>query len=383
MGEDNQAWNGSVEVLGTRDQVLEPLSGVARRHGVGSLAERLMALRDWLSDDLSDLERDLVAFIDRGAGSRCLDEAPTAPSPAGPKAHLGWQAAAHLLNQAGKRIRPMCLLLAARLGGRERDQAIRDLAVAGEIVHAATLLHDDVIDEGAERRGADAARVVYGNSASILAGDQLFVEALRLTDGTRLPGLLTGMLHVIAEMIRAEAIQLELSGRFQPDRETYQSVIQGKTAALFQWCLVAGGTAAGLSKDDLQALDRAGLSLGIAFQLIDDVLDLEGDPALTGKDVLADLRQGKLTWPFILGAERDPSIAAELAELAAAADDGFEPGRLEKILEQLREGGALDETRRAAYDEADKARAELARFPESPARRALELVVEAAVRRSV
>src|SRR5690606_25678383 len=188
------------------------------------------------------------------------------------------------------------------------DAQVRDLAVACELVHAATLLHDDVIDEGTERRGAPAARVIYGNSASVLAGDALFTEALRLVGRAGVPGLLDELLTVIAEMVDAEALQLERRGRLDLSREAYLRVIRGKTATLFRWALRAGGGAAGLGAGQVDALGEAGASLGLAFQLTDDLLDLDGDPAVTGKDALADLRQGKVTWPVILACEREPDL---------------------------------------------------------------------------
>jgi octaprenyl-diphosphate synthase len=252
--------------------------------------------------------------------------------------------------------------------------------VACELVHAATLLHDDVIDDSQERRGAPAARMLFGNSASILAGDHLLVEALRLVQGTGEADLLAELLDVIARMVAAEALQLERRGRFQPDRGIYLEVIRGKTAALFGWGLRAGGRVAGLSADALAALETVGMSLGMAFQLVDDVLDLEGDPSVTGKEALSDVREGKLTWPVILAAERDPGLRTQLAEVAKGGRE-LTVARAHDLVESLKATGALAATRAYAREKAEEACAELRRLPKGASRAALQLVVESAVHR--
>ena len=358
------AGRGQVEALGVLEQA-------AARAG-SSAAARLGALRAWLAEDLDGLE----AAIEALAGPRQQDQPP--------EEGRVRRAGRHLLLQPGKRLRPLCLLLAARLlpPGEGAPPAIdpgaaRDLAVACELVHAATLLHDDVIDEGTERRGAPTARVVYGNTASVLAGDALLVEALRLVGRAGIAGLLESLLGVIAEMVDAEALQLERRGRADPSREAYLAVIRGKTAALFRWALMAGGAAGGLPERLRDALQRAGASLGLAFQLVDDLLDLQGDPLTTGKDALADLRQGKLTWPLIVAAERDPELRRSLEALVSAGEDGA----LERLVERVEATGAVEATRTLARAHAEAARAALAELPLSPARVALEGLMEAAVER--
>lgn len=352
-------------------EVLHELAQVSAREGLDPLARRLLELQGWLHDDLTDLE----GFID--AFDRDLLAA-DAQSPQG--GILGRQAARHLLEQRGKRIRPLCVLLAARMGGRKLDTTVRGLAVAAEFVHAATLLHDDVIDEGTERRGAPASRMLFGNSASILGGDHLLIEALRLVERTKHHALLAGLLDIIAQMVAAEALQLEQRGRFRPSRELVLRIIDGKTAALFRWGLAAGGTVAELDERAILALSRAGNALGTAFQLIDDVLDIEGDPTLTGKDPVADLREGKLTWPVTIACERDAGLLGELTRFANARGE-LEPEETASLLERIRSSGAAEATRDHAAEQAELALRELAHLPTSRARRAMEHVVEAAVHR--
>lgn len=350
-----------------REVTLTPLATVSARNGLDPLATRLLELRSWLGDDLRELEAGIVAVESAGAP------------------HVAGRAAQHLLERPGKRIRPLCVMLAARLGGVPLTPVVRDLAIACELVHAATLLHDDVIDEGTERRGAAAARMLYGNSASILAGDHLLIEALRRVEAAQrqLPSasVLVPLFDVISEMVAAEALQLERRGRFEPCRDSYLRIIKGKTAVLFRWGLEAGGQVAGLDAEQVTALGRAGVALGMAFQLVDDVLDLEGNPEVTGKDALTDLREGKLTWPFILAAERDPRLAAAVRE-AVSAEGGPTPVEAAWVVARVRDCAALTDTRSFAVHRGETARAELRTLPGGRPRDALEMVVDAAIMRS-
>lgn len=361
------------EIMTARPEpVLEPLTLASRAAGLDPLAARLLEVRSWMSDDL----RSLDAQIARIAAER---PAPTRAR-SGDLAHRG---AEHLLRSGGKRIRALCVLLAARIGGRPADAEVRDLAVACELVHAATLLHDDVIDEGTERRGVPAARVVYGNSVSVLAGDHLLLRALKLVESVGFRRLLSLLLDTISGMVAAEAVQLERRSSFEPDRATYLRIIDGKTAGLFRWGLVAGATAAGMDDASCAALGRAGSALGLAFQLVDDVLDLEGDPRCLGKDLLVDLREGKLTWPLIVACERDGATIEAVRRFVAAeeAPDGAGASPAD-LLRRVRATGALEATRAYAQLKSDAARAELELLPESAARRAVEVVVDAAVHRT-
>lgn len=347
----------------TTDAVLEPLADVSRRHGLDPLAARLLQLKMWLHDDLADLEAAITG---------CESENPD----------LSQRAAMHLLRLPGKRIRPLCVMLAARIGDRELDSVVCDLAVSCELIHAATLLHDDVIDDGTERRGEPAARIIFGNSASILGGDHLLIEALRRVERAGEPELLRGLLDVIGKMIEAEAIQLERRGRFDARREIYLRVIEGKTAALFQWGLEAGGTAAGLDALSIAALGSVGFEFGMAFQLVDDVLDLEGDPRDTGKNAFADLKEGKLTWPLIVGTERDETVAERLRAVVADPELIDDVDFAADIVLRLQELGCLEATREVAREHGERALAELSRLADGPARRAISAVIEAALRRS-
>nr|MBA3395256.1 polyprenyl synthetase family protein [Deltaproteobacteria bacterium] len=276
--------------------VLDRLAHVSTARGAGSLGDRLASLDRWVRQDLVDFEAEL-AVIPRGA--RVVQEA----------AH-------HLLDLRGKHLRPVCVALASRFGDGFTERA-RGLAVAVELVHSATLLHDDVVDLAERRRGQPSAAVVYGNAASIFAGDWLLVAALRRIAAAGVDGLLDKMLSVIDEMILAESVQLERRGKLGHAAElraAYFEIVEGKTAALFRWAMIAGARAANLPAGCEAALERYGLHLGVAFQAVDDELDFaEG----TGKDPLVDLREGKITYPLVIALEREPGLRERLEALLA------------------------------------------------------------------
>jgi octaprenyl-diphosphate synthase len=334
---------------------LARVAAVSRSEGLPSLADRLEQVRGFLGNDLEALEGD-IAELERSA------EAP----------NLAERAARHLLRQKGKRLRPVCTHLGARLSGMACDARVHHLAVASELVHAATLLHDDVIDEGNERRGAPTARVVYGNSASILAGDYLLIEALERVRHAGGGAALASLLATIGQMVAAEALQLEQRGQFIPDRDVYYSIIEGKTASLFRWALAALA----------EPLGRMGTELGLAFQLVDDALDLEGAPEEIGKDLFADLAQGKLTYPLIAACEAEPSIARAIREIARDSAAGVLEARQAGLLvARLRAAGALEKTRELADRHKTRALEALADLPATRAADALGAVITAAVER--
>jgi octaprenyl-diphosphate synthase len=346
------------------NDVLPPLEEATAREGLSVLAARLAEVRTWLASDLEALESALASSTPEGG-------------------HLAHRAASHLLERPGKRVRPICVYLAARCGEAPAPAAlVRPLAVAAELVHAATLLHDDVIDQGMERRGAPAARVVYGNAASVLGGDHLLIEALDRVRRVDHPGLLADLLGVIGEMVAGEALQLERRGRFEPDPDVYNRVLAGKTAALFRWSMRAGATIAGMPARQVEALAVAGESLGMAFQLVDDALDLAGDPATLGKDGLLDLREGKLTWPLIVACERDAGLHTLLATIAGDPTLLDDPLRCQQLRRRLLKTGCIQATQARAKASADTAREALGGLPKTPARDALMTVVAVCVDRT-
>ena len=338
--------------------VLDRLAHVSTARGAPSLGDRLATLDRWVRADLAAFEAEL-ALIPRGA-------------------RMVHAAAHHLLDLRGKHLRPLCVALASRFGDGFTDQA-RALAVAVELVHSATLLHDDVVDVAERRRGEPAACVVYGNAASIFAGDWLLVAALRRIAAAGVDGVLDRMLAVIDEMIAAESVQLERRGNVTGGRDDYFAIVEGKTAALFRWAMVAGARVARLPAAAEAALERFGLHLGVAFQAVDDELDY-ADGAGTGKDPLADLREGKITYPLVIALERDPALHGRLEALLAEP----EPRRDEllAIAAAVRATGALATTRELAEEHVERALAVLEELPPGAPRDALVTVALASLERT-
>lgn len=338
--------------------VLDRLAHVSAARGAPSLGDRLATLDRWVRADLAAFETELAA-IPRGA-------------------RLVHAAAHHLLDLRGKHLRPLCVALASRFGDGFTDQA-RALAVAVELVHSATLLHDDVVDVAERRRGEPAACVVYGNAASIFAGDWLLVAALRRIASAGVEGVLDRMLAVIDEMIVAESIQLERRGNVTGSRDDYFAIVEGKTAALFRWAMIAGARVARLPAAAEAALERFGLHLGVAFQAIDDELDF-GDGTGTGKDPLVDLREGKLTYPLVVALEREPALHPRLVALLAET----EPRRdeLAAIAACVRATGALAATRALAEEHVERALVVLEELPAGAPREALVTVALASLERT-
>jgi len=341
------------------DAVLAPLSRVSDQESLRSLTERLMEIRQWLSDDLSSIEA-LFAEIREEQNN------------------VAQSAGAHLLSQSGKRIRSLCVLLSTKMGEGANPEHTHRLAIACELVHAATLLHDDVLDEGDIRRGAPASRVLFGNSVSILAGDHLLIEALKQVESTEQYALLRSLLETIGQMVEAEAIQLERRGRFDPSRDTYLKVIDGKTAGLFRWGLQAGATLGGLSDEAVHHIGEVGHALGMAFQVTDDILDLTGDPTTMGKESLSDLREGKLTLPIVIACEKDDVLRASIQRFVESNDDTISPA---DIVARLHETGAFETARTYAREQTTKVQEHLNHLPEGKARNALAAVVEGIVDR--
>jgi octaprenyl-diphosphate synthase len=339
-------------------QVLERLAQIGGARGSVALGDRLASLGRWVRADLDGFEAELAAL------------------PHGER--LVHAAAHHLLDLRGKHLRPLCVALASRFGDGFTPRA-RSLAVAVELVHSATLLHDDVVDVAERRRGQPTACVVYGNAASIFAGDWLLVAALRRIAAAGVDGMLDRMLAVIDDMIVAESLQLERRGRVEADRADYFRIVEGKTAALFRWAMAAGARCAGLGAAAEASLDAYGLHLGVAFQAIDDELDL-ALVARTGKDPLADLREGKMTFPLVVALEREPALRARI-ELALAREVA-DVDQLEAIASVVRATGALIATRRLAEDHAARAIASLDALPVGSARDALETIALASLERT-
>jgi octaprenyl-diphosphate synthase len=282
-------------------------------------------------------------------------------------------AARHLVAAGGKRIRPTVTLLSCGALGGEMSAAV-PFAVAAELTHSATLLHDDVIDDGPLRRGQPASRVIWGNTVSVLAGDWLLTRSLEIVaahpaQAAALPALLATM----RRLVEGEVKQLSLRGGFRATERDYFEVIEGKTASLFGWACAAGGWAAGARGDAPAALGAFGEGIGTAFQLVDDALDYAADPGKLGKRLGADLVEGKATLPLIRALAAEPGLRARLAPIA----DGAAPtdALCLEVIDAVRRSGGVEAARALAREHTRTALAALQRVPDGAHRRAL---VEAA-----
>ncbi len=277
------------------------------------------------------------------------------------------QISGYIIGAGGKRIRPRLVLLFAEALGFEGPQRY-ELAAIVEFIHTATLLHDDVVDESALRRGRATANAMFGNAASVLVGDFLYSRAFQMmvsVNSMRVLDVLADATNVIAE---GEVLQL--MNMHDPDLAVadYLRVIRFKTAKLFEASARLGAVLAGAAPELEEACAEYGRSLGTAFQLVDDLLDYEGNSNELGKNVGDDLREGKPTLPLLVAMERGD--AAQRALIRHAIEEG-ELQKLPEILGIVRNTGALDATRQAAQAEADKARATLDALPASRAKDAL------------
>lgn len=261
--------------------------------------------------------------------------------------------AEHIIAGGGKRLRPALLLLVAQACGY-RGPHQHTLAAAIEMIHTATLLHDDVVDESVLRRGHDTANAIFGNAASVLVGDFLYSRAFELmvtVDNPRVFQILADATNVIAE---GEVMQLINAGNPEVDERTCLDVIRRKTAKLFEAAARLGALLGGASAPLEDALARYGTHLGTAFQLIDDVLDYTGDHATIGKNLGGDLAEGKPTLPLIraltVGSPEEAALIRGAVKSRGLAD--FRP-----VLLALRRTGALDYTRERAEAESRRAAA--------------------------
>jgi octaprenyl-diphosphate synthase len=283
-------------------------------------------------------------------------------------------AARHLVAAGGKRIRPMVTMLACGACGGEMRRAV-PFAVAAELTHSATLLHDDVIDDAAVRRGLAASRIVWGNAVSVLSGDWLLTRALEIVSSQpaathALPPLLATM----RRLVEGEVLQLSLRGSFAASEQDYLAVVIGKTASLFGWAAAAGAWAGGAAGGVPEALVRFGEGIGIAFQLVDDALDYAADPGLLGKRLGTDLLEGKATLPLIRACEADPALGERLRALVDGRADGEAVAA--QVIAVVKRVGGVDAARALAREHTRTAMAALDEVPDGVHRRALR---EAAV----
>lgn len=284
------------------------------------------------------------------------------------EAALVGQVGEYIIGAGGKRLRPQVLLLAARALGYQGDLHHK-LAAVIEFIHTSTLLHDDVVDESALRRGRETANALFGNAASVLVGDFLYSRSFQMMvscGSMRIMQVLADATNIISE---GEVLQLMNVGNVDIDEAAYFKVIHYKTATLFEAASRIGAILGGASAETEDKLARYGMHLGAAFQIIDDILDYSGKAEELGKDLGDDLAEGKVTLPLIHVLRT--GTASQITEVRAALENA-DRSRLPQVLAAVAATGALDYSYRKAAEEVEQAVACLAELPESPYRQALE-----------
>jgi octaprenyl-diphosphate synthase len=290
------------------------------------------------------------------------------------------EVARYLIDAGGKRLRPMLTVAAAMLFGRQDGDEV-NFAAAVEFMHNATLLHDDVVDESGMRRGRAAARMIWGNAASVLVGDFLLGQAfMMMVETTNIEALrvISKAATVIAE---GEVLQLAKTRDLKTTAADYDEVIGAKTATLFEAATEVGAMAGGADPVGRRALKDYGRALGFAFQLVDDVLDYRGEIDAMGKNAGDDLREGKMTLPMILALAEAGAADRELL-VAALGDPDADAGVLRQVLRVFDRHDTLGRTIECAHEHARRAREALKPLPPSELKALLGDVAEFAVARA-
>ena len=315
-----------------------------------------------------DLLRDDLAAIEREFGRDTVSAVPAITD-------IG----EHLRAGGGKRIRPALLLLCAKLFPHQERSAIR-LGAVVEIIHTATLVHDDIIDEARTRRGRPAANTQWGNAKCVLAGDWLYMQAFKIALEERNFRILDVLIELTQQMVEGELLQMEKLGKCISLEEHFDLIFR-KTACLFSVSMRMGAILGKSTPEQEERLAEYGRNLGLAFQIVDDALDLTASEEVLGKPVASDLREGKVTMAVIHALERCTPGERRLVE-KVLEERAFQSVRHEQVLEMLNRYGSIEYAYNAAAKHADAASQAICSFPDSEIKRALLFAPEFVVERS-
>src|SRR6185437_2593269 len=274
----------------------------------------------------------------------------------------------------GKRLRPILVLLSAKLFGNAGDSAIRMAAVV-EMIHAATLVHDDVIDMAKTRRGRPSANAIWGNHTCVLSGDWLYMQAFQIALRERNFHILDLLIGLTQMMVEGELLQLERIGKIEVSEADYMELIDRKTASLFSACARLGSVTGGVDETGEARLGEFAWNLGMAFQLIDDILDFTSREHILGKPVGSDLREGKVTLPLIYALGEANAKERELVS-QVLGDGNYDQAPFTRVLHMIEDHRGIERTRERAQFFTEKARAIISEFPESAYQRALFAVTD-------
>lgn len=286
----------------------------------------------------------------------------------------------YLRASGGKRVRPALLILSAYAAGGsgKSENAIR-LATVMEMLHTATLVHDDIIDNARLRRNRESVNARFGNQTAVLMGDWLYMSAFEASLKERSLEILDILTRLTRKMTEGELIQLTMLGNTEITEQEYFDILRRKTAYLFSGCSEIGAILGGTGPRGQAALRDYGMDLGVAFQMADDILDFTADETVIGKAAGADLLEGKVTLPLIYLLRREPAVRRLLREIMFDGD--YPEGAREEIVEKLELHGILEEVRKTALSHASKARKNLELLPETEYSLALEAIPDYVVER--
>jgi len=282
--------------------------------------------------------------------------------------------ARYLQSGGGKRLRPILVLLASKLVGGVTDGSIRMAAVV-EMIHTATLVHDDVIDTAKTRRGRPSSNTIWGNHTCVLAGDWLYMQAFHIALRERNFHVLDLLIALTQMMVEGELLQLELIGKINISEADYMELVDRKTASLFSACAKLGALTGGADEATEARMGEFSWNLGIAFQLVDDVLDFTSNEKVLGKPVGSDLREGKVTLPLIYALEDATAEERSMVE-AVLKDANYDHVPFARILSMIERHHGFERVRERAQAFTDKARSIVTEFPESPYQRALTALTD-------
>ena len=290
-------------------------------------------------------------------------------------------AARHIVNAGGKRLRPQLALLSAQAFDYEGPAAV-SMAAAMELIHTATLVHDDIVDESDSRRGRATANFFWGNSASVLMGDYLVIKAFTLAAETGDPRLFRLLCDTIGRMCEGEVLQICVRAEMALDVGTYLKIIEAKTAILMSTCCRTGALLGGATRDQTEALALFGSKVGLAFQIIDDILDYTGEEQSLGKPVGGDLREGKVTLPLIFALQR--ARAADRKQLAEALErpSVLLASDIEAVVQIIARCDGFAASRQKAWEFIRDACCDLKAIPAGPPREGLAYLAGKTVERT-
>lgn len=279
----------------------------------------------------------------------------------------------YILRQKGKKIRPLLVLLSSKIAGGVNERSYRG-AVLVELLHTATLIHDDVVDNADKRRGFWSINAVFKNKVSVLMGDYLLSKGLMIAVNGKDFDFLEVITDAVKRMSEGELLQIQKTRKLDIDEETYFKVISDKTASLLETCCVIGAMSASDNKGYHQALRKFGHTIGISFQIRDDILDYEGSANLIGKPVGGDIKEKKITLPLIYSLRQVPNGKAN--QIRKLLKNGKEKDKVKEIIQFVKENKGIEYALQTAKVYSDQAKDALKIFPDSPAKIALSALVD-------